>query len=365
MKVAVVGAGLIGGSIALELAGKGLEVTLVDHGLPGAEASSAAGGMLAPQLENLGPGPNLDLGLLSRALWPEWAAEVERLSGLKVAYRPTGVLQLAFTAAEAQALEATVAWQREALLRADLLTVDAARALEPTLSDKVLAAAHFPDDHQVDNQACSGAVVAAAQKRGARLRAARVTAIARAGGRVTGVQTDHGLETADVVVLAAGAWSAGIEGSGLGAEQVKPIRGQMVELTPARHALKKILKSARGYLVPRADGRVLVGATMEDVGFDKRVTAEAVSRLLAMAIDTCPVLGTATVSATWAGLRPGTKDKLPILGPSATPGLVYATGHLRNGVLLAPVTARLVGQLILGQAPQLDLKHFLFDRISP
>lgn len=364
MKVLVIGGGVIGTAVALELAAAKLDVTVVERGVPGAEASVAAGGMLAPQLENVAPGPALDLGLRSRGAWPAWAKDLEERSGVGVGYLPSGVVLAAFTEHDAHALEATVAWQTAASLRATFLSGDEARALEPGLSPKALAAAHFPDDHQVDNQALMRALPLAAARAGVTFRTATARAVLEESGRATGVDADGERLFADAVVLAAGAWSSLVPGTGLPPTAVRPVRGQMAELTARLPPLAHIVKTPAGYLVPRAGGRVIAGSTMEYVGFDKRVTAEGLAKLLCLAAEVCPALGQATVSGSWAGLRPGTEDKLPFLGAGPLERLYLATGHFRNGILLAPMTARVIASLVKGERPAVDLRPFRFERLS-
>jgi glycine oxidase len=170
---------------------------------------------------------------------------------------------------------------------------------------------------------------------------------------------------ADLVVLAAGAWSGLVSGAEIDPARVKPVRGQMVELQLRAPAFKRLLKSAKGYVVPRADGSVLVGSTMEMVGFDKNVTAQGLHALLGAAMQLVPALGKASFTSSWAGLRPWTDDQLPFIGEGPRPGLLLATGHFRNGILLAPITARLVGQLVRGEKATVDLRPFRYRRNSP
>jgi glycine oxidase len=360
--VLIIGGGVMGCGIALRLAQAGLPVTVLERALPGAEASSAAAGILAPQMEADGPGPFLELCLRSRGLYPEFARELEALSGVRVDYLPCGLLDVAFTEDEVHHLEATVGWQRALGLRAELLSPAEARALEPSLAPGALAAAHFPDDHQVDNRLLVRALTMAAARVGVRFRTGYVRGLAEEGGRVVGVDLDGETLRADTVVLAAGAWSGLVQGARLDPRTVRPARGQMVLLQTRLPVLQRILHSPRGYLVPRTDGRVIAGSTMELVGFDKQVTAEGLARILGMALELCPALGGAPVQEVWAGFRPFTEDRLPILGPGPLPGLVLATGHFRNGILLTPITARLVSQLVLGERTAVDLRPFRFDR---
>ncbi|MBL9037452.1 MAG: glycine oxidase ThiO [Archangium sp.] len=364
MKAVIVGGGIIGASVALELARSGVDVTIVERTAIGAEASSAAAGMLAPQLEASGPGPFLDLMLRSRAMYASWVAQVQALSGLDVAYLPSGVLQVAFDDAQLHALEATVAWQRASGLRASLLTSEETRHREPALSGQIVGAAHLPDDHQVDPAALMRSLAKALSESGVMLLIGTVREIVRTQGRATGVQVDDGrVLSADVVVLAAGAWSSTVK-DGLRPEaQIGPVRGQILSLTTPSPVVSHIVKGPSGYLVPRGGGRVIVGSTMEHVGYDTSTTGEARKALLGAAHAMAPALTSATVESHWAGLRPGSKS--PMIGESGTTGLLLATGHFRNGVLLAPVTAKLIGQLVRGEPPAVDLAPFRISQRTP
>ena len=360
--VLVVGGGIMGCAIALRLAQAGVGVTVLERSIPGAEASSAAGGILAPQKESAGPGPLLDLGLRSRALYPRFAEELRELSGIDVGYQPCGLLTTAFDEATLHKLEATSAWQRAAGLRADLLSADDARTLEPRLSPKLQGALHLPDDHQVDNQLLVRALSMAAERQGARFRTGYVRGLHVRGDRVEGVDLDGETLHAAQVIIAAGSWSGLVNGAGIDPRVVRPVRGQMIELQARLPPFSRVLFSPRGYLVPRRDGRVIAGSTMEQVGFEKEVTAGGLAAILGMALELCPELAQVSVSRTWAGLRPFTEDFLPLIGPGPMPGLLLATGHFRNGILLAPITAKLIAELVLGRSSSVDLSPFRFDR---
>lgn len=352
----------MGCSLALELARAGVRVEVLERSIPGAEASSAAAGILAPQVEAKGPGPFLDLCLKSRAMYPSFVAEVEALAGVKVGHLACGVLQVAFTEAATAELERTVAWQKQQGLRAELLTGDQARRLEPGLSPKAIAAAHFPDDQQVDNRLLVRGLSMAAARAGVVFRTGYVRGVAVEDGRAIGVDLEGATLRADAVVIAAGSWSGLVQGTALDPRAVRPARGQMVQLQTRLPVLTRVLFGDRGYLVPRADGRIIAGSTMELVGFEKQVTAEGLARILTMAIELCPSLADAPVQELWAGLRPYTEDHLPILGPGPLQGLWLATGHFRNGILLTPVTARAVADAMLGRLATVDLTPFRFDR---
>jgi glycine oxidase len=360
----VVGGGVMGCGVGLRLAQAGVKVTVLERSIPGAEASSAAGGILGPQMESEGPGPFLDLCLRSRGLYPAFAQEVEALAGMAVGYRPCGVLQLAMTEGAAQRLDATVAWQRAVGLRAELLAGAQARELEPELSKEAVAAAHFPDDHQVDNRLLTRALQMAAARAGVTFRSGYVRGVAAEGRRAVGVDLDGEVQPAGVVIVAAGSWSGLVQGSQIDPRVLRPARGQMLQLQTRLPVLNRIIASDQGYLIPRADGRIVAGSTMELVGFEKRATAGGLQKILANAISLCPALAQAEVQEFWAGLRPYTEDHLPILGHGPLEGLYLATGHFRNGILLLPITARVIAQLVLGQPPSVDLRPFRHDRFA-
>lgn len=366
MKVIVVGGGIMGLSIALELRrSTELEVLVLEKAAPGAEASTAAAGLLAPQFEGAAPGPMLDLCLLSRMAWPKWAAELEERSGVPVGYLACGGLQAAFTDDEVHALDAKVAWQTALGLRAELLSGAALREREPALSPEALAAADFPDDHQVDPRRLLRALSVAAARAGVQFRAGTVRALVETDGVITGVDVDGERLEAARVVLAAGAWSGLVGGAEVDPARIKPVRGQMLELQLRAPIFTRLLQSDRGLVVPRADGAVLVGSTLEMVGFDKNVTAEGLARLLQAALQLVPGLAQASFTNAWAGLRPWTDDQLPFLGEGPKPGLLLATGHFNNGILLAPITARVLGQLVRGEKPSVELRPFRYRRNSP
>jgi glycine oxidase len=365
MKIIIVGGGIMGLSIAIELRKSDLDVVVLERSIPGAEASSAAGGMLAPQFEGSGPGPMLELSLLSRMAWPKFAADLQERSGVDVEYLRSGGLQVAFTDDEVHALDAKIAWQQAQGLRSELLSGAELFAREPRLSPKALAGGDFPDDHQVEPRKLLRALAVAATRAGVLFKSGTVRSLTEKDGTITGVDVDGEELEASLVVLAAGAWSGLVSGANVDPARVKPVRGQMLELQVRAPIFTRMLKSAGGYVVPRADGRVIAGSTMEMVGFDKHVTAEGLSKILAAAIQLIPSLGEAAVTNTWAGLRPWTDDQLPFLGEGPKPGLLLATGHFRNGILLAPITARLIGQLVRREKVSVELKPFRYQRNSP
>jgi len=362
MRVVIVGGGVVGCAVALRLSKAGAQCSVVERRDPGAEASSAAAGILGPQAEAEGPGPFLSLCLRSRLLYPRFVEEVEALSGLHVGFRPSGVLHVAFTEASRERLRARVQTQRAEGLSAELLGREAVLGLEPALNPAVLGAAHFPDDGSVDNRLLMRALSMAAARAGVHFRSGHVRGLLEVNGRAAGVDVDGEHLPADAVVVAAGAWTGLVPGSGLSPRQVRPARGQMVMLRSRVPRLQRVVFSDRGYLVPRADGHLLAGSTLEFQGFDKEVTAAGLQAILALLLELAPSLGELPVVESWAGLRPYTEDRLPVLGRGPLPGSFLASGHFRNGILLAPVTAELLAQAVLGQPPSLPLEPFGWDR---
>ncbi|KRT71414.1 MAG: glycine oxidase ThiO, glycine oxidase [Candidatus Rokubacteria bacterium CSP1-6] len=363
--ILVVGGGVIGCAIAYELAKAGLAVTLVERGTPGCEASSAGAGMLAPQAESSAASPRLGLGLASKALYADLALELRERIGLDIEYETGGNLHCFLDEGDEAVGRAACAWQREAGLKAELLSRADALALEPDLSPEVRGALFLPEDHWVNNPRLVTALAGAAALEGVRFITGEATAFLRAGDRVTGAQVGEDQVRAAVVVLAAGAWSGQLAATAGLRLPVGPVRGQIVclEGIPRRH--RHLLHIKDHYLVSRVNGEILIGASVEWAGFAKQVTAEYVRSALDAAIRLAPALARLPIKATWAGFRPWAPDELPIIGAwPGLDGLVVATGHFRNGILLAPITGRLIRELLVDHAPSLDLTPFLPDRFA-
>ncbi|HEX7253847.1 MAG TPA: glycine oxidase ThiO [Thermoanaerobaculia bacterium] len=360
--VAIVGAGVIGCSLARELAGRGREVVVIDRRHPGAEASSAAAGLLSPQNEARGRNPFFDLGLESRELHASLAEELAAETGVAVGYRRCGILRCTF--AEEGRLWREFGWQAESALGLEVADRAAAASWSAErVSPHVSESLFFPNEAIVDGARLTQALALSAERRGARiLRGVSALRFLLRGGACLGVDTDHGLIEAGQTVDAAGAWASFDSGLPF-AVPVVPIRGQMVELQTAGRELPVVVQSDSVYLVPRAGGSVLAGATLERVGFHKQVTARGITELIGAAVALVPDLAEAAFVRAWAGLRPGTPDEWPILGPTPVPGLFLATGHYRNGILLAPITARLLADLLTGATTR-DLTPFSIARFA-
>jgi glycine oxidase len=364
--VAVAGGGLIGLGIAWRCAQRGCSVTVVDDTLTAnatgaltAGASYAAAGMLAPVSEvAYGEQRLLDLCRDSLARFPAFVTAVERASGVPVALRTAGTLAVGFDADDMRALDELHAFQTELGLDAQRLTPNQARRQEPSLTPRIRGALRVPGDHSVDSRALHAALRAAAGAAGARLISAPIEALRIIDGRATGLRLADGTDVhAATVVLALGAWSASLPGVPPGLP-VRPVKGQILRLGGADRLLdgtvRALVRGRHVYLVPYANGGLIVGATVEERGFDASVTAGAVHELLRDAIEVVPAVSELELVEAIARWRPATPDNAPLLGPSGTPGLVLATGHYRNGVLLTPVTSDIVAELLVtGELPAL------------
>jgi glycine oxidase len=356
-KIIVIGGGIIGSSVARELAGAGCRVTLLERDKAGSEASSAAAGILCPQLEAESPSPLLELGLGSLALFHDFADALRRETGIDPELDTGGTLLPDMTRDDALAAERIFRWQSEAKLPIERLSAREIAGLESQLSENILGGILFPKTGRVNPVALTRALVLSARSRSVEIReGCPVVALHSSGERVSGVVLANG-ETlgADVVVLASGAWSSALA-PGVRVKVV-PVRGQMLVLETHRAPRHHVLVTPRAYLVFRRDGSVLVGSTTELVGFKKGVTPKAMMKLIASAIALDPTLESADFAGAWSGLRPGTSDGLPLIGP-VSPGLVAATGHYRNGILLAPITAALVTEWILRGKTSRSLEPF-------
>src|SRR6267143_5425824 len=358
--VAIAGGGVIGAAIALDLSRAGLRVGLFDRQQPGQEASWAGAGILSPAPENPASVAMVPLGKTSLSLYPAFIAQVEEISGMSTGFRQKGTLEALFLHDTKAELSTIIALHHGLGLKAEPLRAEDARELEPALSEDVEAAVLRPDECSVDNRALTSAVLDAARCSSAEVfPVSGARAIWREGDCCRGLILQNEKVEAKWTIIAAGSFSAAIEGVAAYAP-VRPAKGQMVALRTEDVEIERVLWSEHIYLVPRNDGRILAGATVEYVGFDKRTTAGGVEKILSAAIELAPCLANARIEETWAGLRPDSPDHLPILGPADLEGLLIATGHFRSGILLAPITARLVREWITEQKVSMH-----GDRFSP
>jgi glycine oxidase len=354
----IAGGGLIGSAIALELARNDLRVALFDSQEPGHEASWASAGILSPAPENPGMISMVPIGTTSLAMYPEFIRDVEELSGIQTGYRAKGTVEALFSRHAREELNTIVALHRGLGLSAEAISAQEARDLEPDLSAEMEAAVLRPDEASVDNRLLANALVEAARRSGAEIHAgARVEAVYREGSQCRGAVVRREQIFAKHTIVAAGSFSAQIAGVEEYAP-VRPTKGQMISLRCEAAQIQRVLWSERIYVVPRNDGRILCGATVENAGFDKKVTAGGIHANLDAAIELAPILARAYVEDTWAGLRPDSPDHLPIIGPTDVDGLLIATGHFRSGVLLTPITAKLISEFVLEKIPSMAWEKF-------
>ena len=373
MKAIVIGGGIIGCSVAWRLAAEGVVTTVLERGRVGQEASWAAAGMIAPQAEADGPGPFFDFCMKARDAFETIVDRLVRDSGVDPEYDRAGILYVALDEAEREQLERRAKWQRAAGAPVEELTGAEARRVEPMLSPETVYAIHMPTNRRADNRKLTQAYAAAARKAGAEfVEGARVEALAIRGGRATGdvqasgvveaigvVMDDGSTREADIVINAAGSWAGEVRG--LEADRVKlhPVRGQIVCFEMAPGTIGPALFSLRGYLVPRRDGRLLAGSTMEEAGYNKVVTLAGLEKIARGAVAIAPALGAAPFRQAWAGLRPATRDLLPVLGFSpSVRNVLWAAGHFRSGILLSAITGEIIADLVKGRRPAIELSAF-------
>ena len=356
--VLIYGAGVIGCSIAREVSACGLSVLVVERGRPGGEASGAAAGLLTPQSHAVTPGPLVELAIESLRLYPTLADELRVETGIDVELSRCGSVRLsAPDGTEDGEIRQLLDWQTRAGLRAERVGAERlARLSRRRLAPAFCGGVEFPDEATVGARPLVEALWKSAERRGARfLLGESVESVRVSHGRCVGVVTRGGRIDAGSVVDAAGSWSG---------PPIRPIRGQIVELASADTIPSCPLLLGDFYLVPRPRGRILLGSTQEDAGFEKKVTAAAVRDLLGRAIELVPSLASAEVAATWSGLRPASPDGLPVLGETSVEGLLAATGHFRNGVLLAPITARILAAVISSRVLPVSIEAFRAERYA-
>jgi len=368
LDVAVLGGGLIGCAIARELARDGRRVALFERGRVGSEASAAAAGMLGVQAET-DDDVALRLGIESRRLYPAWIDSLCEETGVAVEFWRTGTIAVAFNAAEETALAARMARQHAAGATSERLGPRQLLALEPQLSRGVRSGVLLPLDGRVDNVALTAALARAAAAAGCAVREGEeVKSVIAERGRIVGIATAAGRVTCDTVVNAMGAWSPRVRG--VTALPIEPVRGQIAVVQAVRPPLRHAIASPRAYAVARRDGRVLLGSTWESTGFAKRVTADGVAWILRGALELAPDIRRLPLVQAWAGFRPVSADGRPIVGPDpAVRGYYVASGHGRNGVLLAPLTARLIAARLRGERDRwvepLGLERFMRAPATP
>lgn len=359
--VAVIGGGIIGCATAADLARRGCRVTLLERASPGAEASSAAAGLLAPLGPSPEPGPFHRLAIESWRLYPRVASDLRQVTGVDVEHMTAGTLYPLHTPQEIEAAHLRRAWPLAKEFGVEVVEGTDLRALEPALSKDVTAARLVRGDHWVNNQRLVTAYAAAAAALGVTVRTgAEVSRILIEGGRARGVLVDGETILADAVLLAAGAWSGALAAS-IGLRlPVAPVRGQMLAVSNVPPLITHALHGDEIYVVPRPSGEILIGATVEHAGFLREVTPDGLGSLIADAVALVPEIGRRSVTRSWCGFRPWVPDGQPVLGPwPDVAGLFAATAHYRNGILMAPITAALLTRCIVDGETPASLTPFL------
>jgi glycine oxidase len=366
--ILIIGGGVIGLAIARELHKKGVSrITILERGAVGQEASHAAAGMLAPNAETEKLDDFFHLCNESNKLYPEFAAELLHETNIDIELDRQGTLYVAFTDEDSTEIGRRFEWQRGAGLTVEHLTARETRAMEPFLSPDVRESLFFPEDWQVENRKLLAALEKFARLNNIEIREDTfITNLLIENGKITGVESKSEKFFAPQVILATGAWTSLLRAENLVLPKVIPVRGQMIAFHTAKRLFQKVIYSPRGYLVPRADGRVLAGATVEDAGFDKSVSEAGVEFLRENALEIAPSLVNLEVAEKWAGLRPFAADGWPILGSfPQVENLNFATAHYRNGILLAPLTAKILAGKTAENEDSDYLKIFSPQRFAP
>ena len=360
----IIGGGVIGASIAYYAAKRGKKVALLEKDILAAHASSAAGGMLGAQVEFPEPGPLVELSLHSRAMFRELAAELKQAAGIDIGLNEAGMLRIAWTEEEKQTLYAQAAWQRAAGLAADWLETADVRALEPAVSSEIAGALHLPDDTQVSAPHLSQAFAVAAARLGTDIfECCPVSGFRMSGPQIEAVLTNQGEFSGEQYIISGGAWSGQLTQMLGQPLPVFPLKGEAFSVLCTPQPISQTVYSHGCYIVPKEGYRLLVGASVQDCGFDDRLSIGGLHQLMAKAVRLLPSIAAYPLERTWASLRPQTADGLPYLG-RLTPvsNAIIASGHFRNGILLSPATGDIVARLLDGEAPGLDLSAFTPDR---
>lgn len=364
--VIIIGGGVIGLSLARELAGEGVRCAVVDQAGLGEESSWAGAGILPPGNPALAHTPEARLRAGSHVLWPDLSARLRDEIGLDNGFRRCGGIELRLNGSTGELDDEIEHWRHEGIDVAPLFRAEVAEC-EPKLSAQLSAAYRLPEMGQVRNPRHLKALLASCMQRGVRmLPGTPVWDFERSGGRIVAVETSAGRMPAGQFVVASGAWSGRLLAQVGSSAPVRPMRGQIALLSMVPSPVRHVINVGPRYLVPRGDGRVLVGSTEEVVGFDKRTTAEGIAGLIAFALSVVPSLAAATLERTWAGLRPQSPDGLPYLGRVPhNENLFVAAGHFRAGLQLSPITAVLLSQIMLKRPTTIPVEPFAVDRRQP
>ncbi len=366
--VLIIGGGVIGLSIARELHKQGVgRITLLEKGICGEESSWAAAGMLSPQVDTNEASPFFDLCCASRDLYPPFVEELFDETRVDIELDRAGTLYLAFSYDDVSRIRERFKWQRETGHSVEHLSAEETSRVEPFVSPFIREALFFPNDWQVENRKLISALKRFAEINGIKIREnTSVEKLVVNGNHVVGVETDDGIIYADMTIVATGAWTSLIKLGDAGIPvKIEPVRGQIVAFQSPKRLFQRVICCRGGYIVPRRDGRILAGSTSENVGFDRSVTESAVLSLKEMACEITPAIADMEIADHWAGLRPYASDGLPVLGSiGGLDGLFMATGHYRNGILLAPLTAKLAANKLISNIDSEYFKTFGVERFQ-
>jgi glycine oxidase len=360
--ILIIGGGVIGLTLAREFHKKGFtEIKILEKGFIGQESSWAAAGMLAPQAETDQADTFFDFCIESNRLYPDFAGELFEETGVDIELDQNGTLYIAFTETDVAEIQKRYQWQRRAGLQVERLTARETHQLEPFVSPDSLESLFFPNDWQVENRRLLKALGKYAELNEIEIiEQTKVTNLITTDGKITGIETDKNEKhSAEIVILATGAWTSLIKGEDLTLPKVKPIRGQMLSFHTAKRLFTRVIYSPRGYIVPRKLGRIITGATVEDVGFENKITESGIEFVREHATEISPSLASLPIDEKWSGLRPFSNDGQPVLGkiPEAE-NLYVGTAHYRNGILLAPLTAKVLVEKIADGKDSVFLKEF-------
>tara|TARA_Y100000310_G_scaffold38326_1_gene35937 strand:- start:10124 stop:11236 length:1113 start_codon:yes stop_codon:yes gene_type:complete len=369
MKVIVIGAGIIGLSVSFYLKKHDFDVTVIDKNKAGMEASYAAAGMLAAQSEFDFYEDFMDFCIQSRDMYAGFCREIENASGIDVEFRKCGMIRPALTEEHEKHLKNNYEWQKKKGFEIEFLSGNELRKLEPSLSENILSGLHTKNDAQVNNRKLMEALIAANKKLNNKIiENCIIKNYIIKNNNVMGIETNNETFNADIVINTAGAWSSLISQNLIPNFEVKPIHGQMVSLQADKKILDKVIFASilgkGGYIVPRKNNEIILGSTMEDIGFEKRITEEGISGILEKAYEIIPQLKNLKIKEKWSGFRPFASDQLPIIGKTSIENLIIATAHGRNGILLPPITAKAVTELVLNDKIIPEIKDFGVERFD-
>ena len=368
-KVILIGAGIIGLSISYYLKKENCEVVILEKGKAGSEASYASAGMLASQSEFDFYEDFMDFCIQSRDIYSDYCKDIENASGINVEFQKCGMIRPAVTEEQEKHLKANYEWQKKRNLEIEFLDGNELRNIEPNLSKNIISGLYTKNDGQVNNRKLMEALIMANKKINNKIiEDCEVTDYLIENNKVTGVKTNNGIFNADIVINTAGAWPSLISKNIIPNFEVKPIHGQMVSLQSDKKILNKVIFASilgkGGYIVPRKNNEIVLGSTMEDIGFEKKIDEESINSILKTAFDIVPEFKNLKIKEKWSGFRPFTEDKLPIIGKTNIENLILATAHGRNGILLAPITAKAITELVINNNIIPEIKDFGVDRFN-